>query len=109
MNMSSHGESLPVGITRRQTLHAQVIRSCAKCGAPGYWHTTPGVNPGCYAPDKVTQLGSDPVGDTCPNCLSPRPPVEDLGEVWTKFFGLRVAVWWAQTSRKLQPLRRFFR
>lgn len=94
-----------VGIHRAQALYASVIRSCARCGAPGYWHNTPGVNVGCYAPDKVTQLGSDPVGMTCPNCGAARPSaVEDQGLIWHKFFGTSIARLLAEVRLKLRRL-----
>jgi hypothetical protein len=99
--------ALPAGITRKQSLHATVIRACRVCGAPGYWHNTPGVNVGCYAPERVTQLGSDPVGATCPCCGSPRPSVvEDRGEIWSRLYGLRVAVW---LNKFLKLLKEIFR
>lgn len=78
-------------VVRRQSLHAGVIRACRNCGAPGYWHATPDVNPACYAPEKVTQLGSDPVGSVCPQCGADRVPVERLGEIWSKEW--RVGLW----------------
>lgn len=77
-----------IGIYRKQSLHATIIRACTHCGAPGYWHNTPGVNVGCYAPDKVTTLGCDPVGAVCPNCGTERSSPEDLGEIWSKLFGV---------------------
>lgn len=86
--MSDHVEVSRV--LRRQSLHASVIRSC-KCGAPGYWHNTSSVNVGCYAPEKVTQLGSDPVGPICPQCGAARETLEDLGEIWRKEW--RVSLW----------------
>lgn len=98
-------QALPAGITRKQSLHATVIRSCAKCGAPGYWHNTPGVNVGCYAPARVTTLGCDPVGKVCPNCLSPRPSVvEDRGVIWQRFFGTRFAVAWARLLVRIKEM-----
>ena len=78
-------------ILRKQVLHASVIRACKRCGAPGYWHSTPGVNPGCYAPEKVTQLGADAVGSKCPNCGADREEKEDLGEIWSRIW--RVSLW----------------
>lgn len=89
-------------VFRRQSLYASVIRACKKCGAPGYWHNTPGVNVGCYAPDKVTQLGSDPVGTVCPNCGEPRTAVEQRGEIWKKEW--RVS--WLNMIKSLFPQRR---
>jgi len=78
-----------VGVWRKQTLEANVIRSCKNCGAPGYWHDTPNVNVGCYAPEKVTKLGEDPVGLVCPNCGADRKSaVEGKGTIWTRLFGL---------------------
>lgn len=73
-----------IGLIRRQTLHATVIHACKNCGAPGYWHNTPDVNVGCFAPEKVTRLGHDPVGETCPNCGADRDVIEDRGEIWRK-------------------------
>jgi hypothetical protein len=78
-------------VVRKQSLYASVIRSCKKCGAPGYWHDTPGVNVGCYAPEKVTQLGADPVGAVCPQCGASRQEVERKGEIWRREF--RVSLW----------------
>lgn len=76
---------------RKQALYASVIRACRCCGAPGYWHNTPGVNVGCYAPEKVTQLGMDPVGNTCPNCGAARQAVEPRGQIWSREW--RVSLW----------------
>lgn len=78
-------------IQRKQSLHASVIRSCKKCGAPGFWHNTPGVNVGCYAPEKVTRLGEDAVGPICPNCGAERETKEELGEIWSRVW--RVSFW----------------
>jgi len=89
-------------VLRKQSLYASVIRSC-QCGAPGYWHDTPGVNVGCYAPEKVTQLGSDPVGSTCPQCGTDRETMDSLGEIWTKEW--RVSLWTALVD----TLRDFFK
>jgi hypothetical protein len=93
-------------VVRKQSLHAAVIRACAKCGAPGYWHNTPGVNVGCYAPEKVTQLGADPVGAVCPQCGATRQTVESRGEIWSKEF--RVGLWTVLSATVrdwLKPLR----
>ena len=99
-------QELPSGISRKQSLYATVIRSCGRCGAPGYWDYPPGVKVGCYAPDRVTTLGSDPVGLTCPNCGSPRPSsVEDQGEIWVKLYGWAPVV---AVHRFIQTLRRLF-
>ena len=70
-------------VVRKQKLYASVIRACKKCGAPGFWHDTAGVNPGCYAPEKVTKLGQDPVGPVCPNCGADREEKESLGMTGT--------------------------
>jgi hypothetical protein len=78
-------------IVRRQELYANVIRACRNCGAPGFWHNTPGVNVGCYAPEKVTKLGEDPVGTICPCCGAPREVIEPHGMIWSKVW--RVSVW----------------
>ncbi len=78
-------------VFRKQSLHANVIRACGKCGAPGYWHNIPDVNVGCFAPEKVTQLGMDPVGEVCPQCGTDRDPVEPHGEVWSKVW--RTSLW----------------
>lgn len=94
--------ALPVGVHRQQTLHANVIRACTHCGAPGFWHDTPGVNVGCYAPDKVTKLGSDWVGPTCPNCGHGRPGVEEHGMIWRRLFGPAWALAWARFSSTLR-------
>lgn len=78
-------------VVRKQQLYASVIRCCANCGAPGYWHNTPGVNVGCYAPEKVTQLGSNPVGTVCPCCGASREPIEPKGMIWSREW--RVSLW----------------
>lgn len=78
-------------VVRKQSLYASVIRACNNCGAPGYWHDTPGVNVGCYAPDKVTQLGADFVGPVCPNCGVDREPIEYRGRIWSKEW--RISLW----------------
>lgn len=91
---------------RKQSLHAAVIRSCRQCGAPGYWHDIPDVNVGCYAPEKVTQLGSDPVGTVCPQCGTDREAIEPRGQIWMKQW--RVGLWAAliETLHDLcKPLR----
>jgi len=95
-------------IVRKQALYASVIRACGACGAPGYWHNTPGVNIGCYAPDKVTQLGADPVGPVCPNCGAARETIEPHGQIWSKVW--RVSLWrvLCETLRDLfNPVRRW--
>ena len=94
-----------VGVWRKQSLHANVIRSCQKCGAPGYWHNTPGVNVGCYAPEKVTKLGEDPVGLICPNCGTKRPSsIEEHGEIWSKLFGSRAALMLARITQTMRSV-----
>lgn len=98
-------QALPFGVHRKQSLSASVIKSCTNCGAPGFWHDTPGVNPGCYAPERVTKLGSDFVGETCPNCGHDRTPVEDLGEIWLKLFGSRTALF---LNKAKSNMRRIF-
>lgn len=93
-------------IVRKQALYASVIRSCKKCGAPGYWHNIPGVNVGCYAPEKVTHLGSDPVGPFCPQCGEPRETVEALGRIWSKVWSVSLWRVLVDTLRDLfNPLR----
>ncbi len=77
-------------VFRKQSLIANVIRAC-KCGAPGYWHDTPGVNIACYAPEKVTQIGSDAVGNVCPACGASRQAVEGKGVIWSRQW--RVSLW----------------
>jgi predicted RNA-binding Zn-ribbon protein involved in translation (DUF1610 family) len=76
---------------RKQSLYASVIRSCPNCGAPGYWHNTPGLNIGCYAPEKVTRLGEDFVGKICPCCGHDRDPIEYKGQIWSKEW--RISLW----------------
>lgn len=71
-------------VFRKQSLHASVIRSCRKCGAPGYWHNIPDTNLGCYAPEKVTKLGENPVGLVCPQCGADRDVIEPHGEIWKR-------------------------
>ena len=78
-------------VQRKQSLYASVIRACKNCGAPGYWHNTPGVNVGCYAPEKVTKLGENPVGDVCPNCGHSRVPFVPLGMIWSKVLYVSVS------------------
>ena len=89
-------------VARKQSLYASVIRACRKCGAPGYWHNIPDVNPGCFAPEKVTQLGSDPVGAVCPQCGKPRNDIEPHGEIWRREW--RVSFW----SLIKETMRDFF-
>lgn len=83
-------------VQRKQSLYASVIRSCENCGAPGYWHDVPGVNVGCYAPEKVTKFGEDAVGTVCPNCGAAREEITRLGEIWSKEW--RVSLWSALTG-----------
>jgi hypothetical protein len=52
----------------KSALYVKVIRACKKCGASG-----------------VNKYGT-PVGDTCPTCGTKRPPAEDRGRVWVKFW-----------------------
>lgn len=94
-------------IYRKQSLYANVTLACRYCGAPGYWHNTPNVNVGCYAPEKVTKLGEDPVGPLCPCCGNDRPAVEHHGEIWSKTWrtSLRSALKNALVDL-LKPLRR---
>lgn len=66
-------------VERKQSLHANVIRACRHCGAPGFWHNVENVNTGCYDPSRLGQ----PVGEACPQCGGSRQAVEDHGEVWT--------------------------
>jgi rubredoxin len=95
-----------VKLFRRQSLHANVARACGNCGAPGFWHDVPGVNPGCYDPDKVREArmndeGFAPVGAICPQCGADREDVERLGEIWSKEYraptvweNVKAALWW---------------
>jgi hypothetical protein len=74
---------------RRQSLHANVARACRNCGAPGFWHDVPGVNPACYDPQKkraaeLCDEGFAPVGAICPACGFDREDVVPLGEIWSK-------------------------
>lgn len=83
--MSHSHQSSGAAVQRVQKLHATVLRACLGCGAPGYWHDVdPTINPGCYAPARVTQLGQDPVGDVCPNCGADRVGIEPHGEIWRR-------------------------
>jgi hypothetical protein len=93
-------------VYRKQSLYASVIRACKSCGAPGYWHNTPGVNVGCYAPDKVTQLGSDPVGIVCPCCGAARDRLEQKGEIWKKEWRVSWMAMIKDTFSNLLPKRR---
>lgn len=104
-------ETCGASIGRLDRLIINVHRTCRNCGAPGYWHNVPGVNPGCYAPDKVTQLGNDPVGPVCPQCGANRDDVELHGEVWSREFRpgiwpvLKAAVWSGVKSLKRRRRR----
>ena len=77
-------------MTRKQMVIASVIHRCEKCGAPGFWHNTPGVNVGCYDPSKFTNPLT-PVGPICPNCGADREVIQELGEIWRREF--RVSLW----------------
>jgi len=90
-------------VTRKQSLYASVIRACPNCGAPGFWHDTPGVNVGCYAPEKVTRLGEDFVGPVCPCCGHDRDPIECKGQIWSKEW--RVSLW-SVLKETINPLWR---
>lgn len=73
----------------RQSLVIAVVRACPHCGAPGYWHDVPGVNPGCYDPEKKRAAEAKmqplaPVGPICPQCGGEREEIEPHGEVWAK-------------------------
>ena len=93
-------------IQRKQKLIISVIRACKKCGAPGFWHNTPGVNVGCYAPEKVTHLGSDPVGTICPQCGAEREEIERKGEVWSRTWRVSLLTVLKEQWRNLvKPLR----
>lgn len=94
--MSHKKEEVDTNILRRQMLFANVIRACKNCGAPGFWHDTPGVNVGCYAPEKITKLGMDPVGEICPQCGHSREAIEPHGMIWSKVW--RVNFWAALKS-----------
>ena len=78
-------------IVRKQQCYASVTRACRQCGAPGFWHDTPGVNVGCYAPEKVTKLGENPVGEICPQCGAARVAIEPHGLLWQRVW--RVTIW----------------
>jgi rubredoxin len=87
--MATREQSETVHIFRKQSLRANVARACRNCGAPGYWHDVPGVNPGCYDPEKAAAAkarheGFAPVGPICPQCGAQRDDVENLGEIWSK-------------------------
>ena len=84
--MTDREQTSLIPIVRKQKLYASVIRACKNCGAPGFWHNTPGVNVGCYAPDKVTTVGENPVGSICPNCGASREEIEPKGLIWSKNF-----------------------
>ena len=74
-----------IAFKRKQSLHATVIRACPGCGAPGVFGATEAYreqHPQLYRPD----LDGQPVGDTCPKCLTPRPAPEPQGEIWRKVF-----------------------
>jgi hypothetical protein len=105
--MSSKVSIVGTAVTRRDELIINVYRACRNCGAPGFWHNTPGVNVGCYAPERVTMLGQDPVGTICPNCGAAREAVDPYGVVWFKEW--RVSLWAViqaiirETIRGFQP------
>lgn len=96
--------NVDVAMVRKQSLFVNVIRACRNCGAPGFWHNTPGVNVGCYAPEKVTKLGEDPVGNICPNCGAAREAVEEHGEVWRKVW--RAPSAWSMIKEAILPKRK---
>jgi hypothetical protein len=92
---------------RRQSLHAQVVRACPHCGAPGYWHDVPGINPGCYDPERKFRaeadgLGVAPVGPVCPQCGGDREEAEQLGEIWNRVF--RGPTLWEHIKQKWRDL-----
>lgn len=82
-------KSLGIGIIRKQTLNATVIRACTCCGAPGFYHDVPDVNAGCFDPARKGQ----PVGPVCPNCGEDRPANEDRGEIWCKEWTIWGLLW----------------
>jgi len=92
-------------IYRKQSLHASVIRACRNCGAPGFWHNIPDVNPGCFAPEKVTKLGEDFVGTICPQCGKSRDDIEHHGEIWSKVW--KVSLWTVLKNTVRQHLQKF--
>lgn len=92
---------------RRQSLHANVARACRNCGAPGYWHDVPGINPGCYDPVKKREAelrdeGFAPVGRMCPQCGCDREDVVALGEIWSKVWRGPTLLEWLKRKLFLQ-------
>lgn len=80
----SHGEVTAHGI--RRSLAASVHRACRGCGAPGIFKeagTFTGDYPAIIVSHTDPRLGQ-PVGDVCPHCDTPRPIVEDRGEIWSQ-------------------------
>lgn len=75
-------KSVGIGIWRKQQLEAEVIRACGNCGAGGKYHDVPDVNVGCFDPSRKGEY----VGETCPNCGAERPPIHQLGRIWSKRF-----------------------
>src|SRR5262245_24470608 len=76
-------------IVSRQAWQATVLRACRNCGAPGHWHATYGVNPGCYDPSRNGQ----PVGPICPQCGAERPPDEPQGVISYKETRVSDLIW----------------
>lgn len=92
---------------RKQSLYANVARACRHCGAPGYWHDVPGVNPACYDPEKMRAAalrdeGFAPVGRVCPACGGDRDELEALGEIWSKVWRGPTILEWLRQKLTMQ-------
>lgn len=92
---------------RKQQLLANVARACRNCGAPGFWHDVPGVNPACYDPEKKREAelrdeGFAPVGPTCPACGCNRDEVESLGIIWSKVWRGPTILEWLRAKMFMQ-------
>ena len=81
-----------VGIYRRQSVEAIVLRACRHCGAPAVYGSDDNMAfaqwAGCQVPAESPLIGKL-VGSVCPNCGHARRPEDDehLGEIWAQEFG----------------------
>lgn len=78
-----HDQSVPSKTKRKQTLHASIVPACTQCKAPGLYSNEDRIKQywsGCFDPSRAGQ----PVGETCPHCLSLRPATVNKGEIWRR-------------------------